>query len=132
MVLAFDVLSWILLVTGSLVLMTSASGMVRMPNFYNRLHAASVNDTFGPGLILLGLAFQATHSLEVMIKLALVLIFLVLTGPLSTHALAKAALENGTLPGLEEPDLGKQAEADGADGAGSTPAAPGPMEEIEP
>lgn len=97
MVLILDALSWILLVAGSLVLITSAFGIVRMRSFYTQLHAASINDTLGPGLILLGLAFQAPN-IEVTIKLALILVFLVLTGPLSSHALAKAALENGILP----------------------------------
>ena len=99
MALALEILSSFFLVAGSLVLVTSAAGIVRLPTFYTRLHAASVNETFGPGLLLLGLALQAWGDLEVMLKVALVLIFLVLTGPVASHALAKAALENGVMPG---------------------------------
>lgn len=98
MVLIFDLLSWVLLVAGSLTLVLSAVGIVRMPTFYTRLHVASINETLGPGLILLGLAFQAVDRPETAIKLGLVLIFLVLTGPIASHALAKAALENGIMP----------------------------------
>ncbi|MCG8460399.1 MAG: monovalent cation/H(+) antiporter subunit G [Holophagales bacterium] len=99
MALALDIVAGFFLLSGSLVLVTSAVGIVRLPNFFTRLHAASVNETFGPGLLLLGLALEAWGDIEVMVKVALVLVFLVLTGPVASHSLAKAALENGVMPG---------------------------------
>ena len=99
MALGIDILSWICLVSGAAVLVGTAIVIVRMPTFYTRLHAASVNETLGPGLILAGLALQADGNWEVIIKLVLVLFFLVLTGPVAAHALAKAALDNGVMPG---------------------------------
>ena len=99
MALIIDLLSWLFLVSGSLVLVGTVIVVLRMPTFYTRLHAASVNETLGPGLIVLGLALQAGGDWEVILKLILVLVFLVLTGPVAAHALAKAALDNGVLPG---------------------------------
>ena len=94
-----DVLSGLFLGLGSAVLVSTAWVILRMPTFFTRLHAASVNETLGPGLILLGLALHADAGFEVVVKLGLVFMFLVLTGPVAGHALAKAALDNGVLPG---------------------------------
>lgn len=99
MALILDIASWVVLCLGSLVLVAAALVIVRMPTFYTRLHAASVNETLGPGLILLGLVLQSDGNIEVILKLVLILAFLVLTGPIAGHALAKAALDNGLLPG---------------------------------
>ncbi len=99
MAVMLDVLSWICLIGGSLTLVSAAIVIWRMRTFYTRLHAASVNETLGPGLILLGLALQSIDHFDIILKLALILVFLVLTGPVASHALAKAALDNGLLPG---------------------------------
>lgn len=98
MALGIEILSWLCLGTGSLVLVGTAAVIVRMRSLFMRAHVASVNETLGPALILLGLALQADGNWEVIVKLALILFFLVLTGPVSSHALAKAALDNGILP----------------------------------
>ncbi len=98
MALMLDVLSWICLIAGSVILVAAAIVILRMRSFYTRIHGASVNETLGPGLILLGLVLQSLDQFEIVLKLVLVLVFLVLTGPISGHALAKAALDNGLLP----------------------------------
>ena len=97
-----DVLSWLLIGGGSLVVMLAAFLIVRMPTFFTRLHAASVNETLGPALILLGLALQTgryAHGFEVLLKLLLILGFLLLTSPVASHALARAAISGDVLPG---------------------------------
>lgn len=97
-----DALSWLLLGSGSLVVVLAGFLVVKMPTFYTRLHAASVNETLGPALILLGLALQAgnyANGFEVILKLLLILLFLLLTSPVASHALAKAAITNMVLPG---------------------------------
>jgi multicomponent Na+:H+ antiporter subunit G len=68
--------------------------MLRMPDFYTRGHAAGITDTLGAGLILLGLMFQAGVSL-ISAKLVMVLFFLYVTSPTSTHALFKSAYAGG-------------------------------------
>ncbi|MEM8934062.1 MAG: monovalent cation/H(+) antiporter subunit G, partial [Acidobacteriota bacterium] len=96
--LILDVASWLLLGSGAVVLVLGAVAILRMPNFFTRIHAASVNETLGPGLILLGLALQSLDRPDVLVKLVLVLVFLVLTGPVASHALGKAAIEHGIRP----------------------------------
>jgi multicomponent Na+:H+ antiporter subunit G len=91
---AVDVASWICLVVGSIFCLIGGIGILRMPDFYTRGHAAGITDTLGAGLILLGLMFQAGVSL-IAVKLAMVLFFLYVTSPTSTHALFKSAYAGG-------------------------------------
>jgi multicomponent Na+:H+ antiporter subunit G len=72
-----------------------------MPDFYTRTHAASVTDTLGAGLILLGLMLQAGLTL-ITVKLVMVGLLLFFTGPVAVHALAKAAMKRGLLPLLAD------------------------------
>ena len=95
--LALDLASWAFLLAGSLFCITGGIGMLRLPDFYTRCHAAGITDTLGAGLILVGLGFQGGLS-QVTVKLALILVFLCLTSPTSTHALVKAAYSRGILP----------------------------------
>ena len=71
-----------------------------MPDFYTRSHAASVTDTLGATLILLGLGLHAGLSL-ISVKLVFVLFLLYVTSPTATHALVKAAYSRG----LDAPDV---------------------------
>lgn len=96
---ALDILSWILLLGGCAFMMIGGLGVLRFPDIYTRLHAASLTDTAGAGLILLGLMLQGGWSL-VTVKLALILAFLFFTSPTSTHALARTALASGHEPKL--------------------------------
>ena len=92
-----DVISWILLLSGSAFLFVGGLGALRMPSFYTRMHAASLTDTAGTILILTGVMLQAGLSLA-LIKLLAILIFLLLTGPTASYALANAALLSGMKP----------------------------------
>ena len=98
---ALDLLSWACLLAGSFFALVSSLAVVRLPDYYSRVHGAGITDTMGAGLILLGLAFQAGLSL-VTAKLAFVLVFIVLTGPTASHALAKAAYHLGLEPVVAE------------------------------
>jgi len=105
-----DILSWILLLSGSCFAVVGALGVIRMPDLFTRLHAAGVTDTMGAGLILAGLMFQGGVSL-VTAKLILILGFLWFSSPVSTYALARAALASGQEPfwseDLEIPDTAR-------------------------
>lgn len=92
-----DLLSWVLIVGGSLFAMIGGVGVLRLPDFFTRLHGASITDTAGTSLIVLGLMLQAGFTL-VTVKLVLILAFLFFTGPAATHALARAALISGVKP----------------------------------
>jgi multicomponent Na+:H+ antiporter subunit G len=101
-----DIASWVLLVSGGLFVFIGGIGALRMPNFYTRIHAASLTDSMGSILILVGIMLQAGLSLAT-IKLLAILGFLLLTGPTATYALANAALLSGMKPdakGIEDPE----------------------------
>ncbi len=91
-----DILSWPCLVAGGFFSVVGALGLVRMPNFYTRMHAASVIETLGAGLILFGLVLQAGLTL-ITAKLLIIGLLIFFTSPTATHALAKAALTRGLM-----------------------------------
>ena len=95
--LIVEVLSWISILGGLFFMIVGTSGGVRMPDVYTRLHAAGMTDTMGAGLLLLGMCFQAGLTL-VLVRLVLIYAFLLFTSPISTHALASAALSGGLEP----------------------------------
>lgn len=92
-----DILSWVCIVAGGVFCVIGAFGLVRMPDFYTRVHAASVTDTVGAGLMLLGMALQAGVSF-VAVKLVMIGLLLLFANPTATHALVKAALARGLQP----------------------------------
>jgi multicomponent Na+:H+ antiporter subunit G len=99
MSLLVDLASWACLVAGGLFCIVGAVGMLRMPDFYTRMHAASVIETLGGGLILLGLMLQAGFSL-IAVKLLIVALLIFFASPTATHALARAAVARGLQPRL--------------------------------
>jgi len=103
MTLALHVLSWACLVAGGLFCIVGAVGLLRMPDFYTRMHAASVIETLGAGLILLGLILQAGLTL-VAVKLLMLALLIFFASPASTHALARAGMVRGLQPLLAEED----------------------------
>lgn len=92
-----DVVSWILLLAGSFFVFTGAVGLIRLPEFFTRMHGAGVTDTLGAGLMLAGMLIQS-GSWIVAAKILLIFLFMIITGPTATHALAKAALHGGLEP----------------------------------
>ena len=91
MELILDLLSWVLLSAGGVFVLIGGIGALRMPNLYTRMHAASVTDTMGAGLVLIGVMLQAGLTLAT-IKLGAILLFLLITSPTASYALASAAL----------------------------------------
>ena len=92
-----DIFSWLFISVGAFFIVAGAIGVLRFPDFFTRLHAVSVCDTIGAGLILTGLMFQGGFSL-VTVKLLLIFYFMIFTGPTATHVLAKAALQGRLEP----------------------------------
>lgn len=95
------ILSSICLIAGAFFALVGGIGLVRMPDFYTRMHAASVTDTLGAGLILIGLMLLAGLTL-VSVKLAMIGLLTLIANPTATHALARAALLSGLAPKLGE------------------------------
>ncbi|NNF77186.1 MAG: monovalent cation/H(+) antiporter subunit G [Rhizobiales bacterium] len=105
--MVLDILSWICLVTGGLVGVVGAIGIHRFPDFFSRQHATGTTDTLCALLILLGLGLQAGLTLAAF-KVALIFLFLFITSPAATHALASAAVHSGLDPKRGRTDSGDQ------------------------
>lgn len=97
MSLFVDGLVWICLLAGGFFVLVGGVGLLRMPDVFSRSHAAGVTDTLGAALVLLGLMIESGFSLN-LAKLVLILFFLLFTSPVSSHALAHAALTAGVKP----------------------------------
>ena len=79
---------------GLLFLVISAVGMLRLPDFYSRLHVSGNSETFGLMLSLLGLAIYEGFTLTA-VKLIMIFIFVFIGNPIGTHILSKAAYKTG-------------------------------------
>ena len=94
---ALQYLSGLLMLIGALFGLLAAVGILRLPDLYTRMHAASKAGTMGSGLMLLAIAFVAFDG-AVILRALVGLTFLLLTGPVSAHLLAKAAFFAGYKP----------------------------------
>jgi multicomponent Na+:H+ antiporter subunit G len=101
-----NLVSWVLILAGSFFTVVGAIGLLRMPDVYTRMHAASVTDTLGAGFLLAGLMVQAGVGL-VTLKLLFILTLFFFLGPVATHAVARAALHAGISPHLAEDRTGR-------------------------
>ena len=93
--------SWPLAFAGIVFVVAGAVGMLRLPDLYTRLHAASVTDTGATLLIGIALFTQALlvfGSVMAAIKLLLIIVFTLFAAPTASHALAKTALLSGQVP----------------------------------
>lgn len=92
-----DILGWAFIVSGSVFMLIGAVGALRFPDFWTRLHAVSVTDTGGVLLLTAGMVMQSPDWL-VAFKLVFIGVFLFITGPTASHAVANAALVSGLMP----------------------------------
>ncbi len=92
-----NLVSSVFILVGSLSIIVGLLGVYRMPDFFTRLHAASIIDTLGAMLILFGLIMHHGMSI-VSVKLFLILVFILITTPTAAHALAKSALHGNLKP----------------------------------
>jgi len=96
---AIDMVSRALMLAGGFCVFVGGVGVLRLPDLYTRMHAASITDTAGPLLVLAGLALQAGWSLA-LVKLAVILLFLFITSPTAAYALGNAAMVSGYRPAI--------------------------------
>lgn len=78
----------IVTLAGSIFLLLGALGVLRMPDTYNRMQAGTKATTLGSILFLAGIAVSQTAWWP---KIAILILFIVFTNPVSSHALARAA-----------------------------------------
>lgn len=99
MSMILDGVSWIMLLIGSVFILAGGIGALRLPDLYTRMHAASLTDSMATILILGGLMLQSGLTLAT-VKIFAILVFLMLTGPTASYALANAAFLSGLKPEL--------------------------------
>ena len=90
-----------LMTAGFAFSLIAAVGVLRLPDFYTRLHAQGKCDSLGVTLFLAGIAVHEGLTLTA-VKTGAVLVFVFITSPTATHALARAALHSGLEPDVEE------------------------------
>lgn len=99
-----DLVSAVMLAGGSFFLIVGAIGLIRMPDVFTRMHAVSVSETMGVGLILGGLMVQGGFTL-ITFKLVCLFLLLFFTSPVASHAIARAAMADGVKPILGGPEI---------------------------
>jgi len=102
-----DVIVTLLLAAGIFFMFTGVIGLLRLPDFYTRLHATGKCDTLGEVLIIAGLLLYhlfvyspgAELSVKLVpVKLIFLIMFIFLANPTATHAIMKAAYKTGLKP----------------------------------
>lgn len=89
----------LLLIIGGLFILVGALGMVKLPDFYTRLHAPTKATTLGIGCILIAsMVLHAIKSEGFTIHELVISLFLFITAPVSAYMVAKAALQRRTPP----------------------------------
>lgn len=89
-----DIIVALLLVIGGVFAAIGSLGLVRMPDVIIRMHASTKIGTLAPILILAGLAvFFADFGVTV--RVVLIILFLLLTAPIASHMIGRAAVNTG-------------------------------------
>lgn len=102
-----DIVSSILLIAGVFFGLSGAIGLFKFPDFFTRVHAASVTDSIAAMFIIGGLLLQTSFDLNTA-KLLFILLFLLITSPTASHALAKSARHGGLLTMAEADKKSKE------------------------
>ncbi len=83
-----EIIASIIILIGSLFLLLASIGLIRMPDIYNRMQAGTKATTLGSILIFIGFILYQPDNWT---KYILLILFIFLTNPLASHALARAA-----------------------------------------
>lgn len=107
------VLEWVsgfFLLAGGFLAVSGGVGLLRMPDFFSRIHAAGMTETLAAPFLLLGLMLQMEWSLD-LVKVLMIMIFILATNPTATNSMAKAALHGGLRPLEKISEAEEQGEA---------------------
>lgn len=96
-----------LLISGLIFFTGGGIGILRLPDFYSRLHPAGKLDTLGSLLIMLAAAlFNLQHfnwaTLLTSLKIMLIVVFIFLSSPTATHSIVDAGVRAGLEPWTKE------------------------------
>ena len=87
-------LSALFVLSGAIITFIAAVGLLRLPDFFMRMHAATKAGVVGPSLLLIGVGFYAP-TWTTWIKIALSILFLSMTTPIAAHLLGRAGFLGG-------------------------------------
>ena len=90
---ALELLLAALIVFGALLVLIGSIGLVKLPDFYTRLHAPTKATTLGMGsLLIASLIYTSYETGALHVQQLLITLFLFITAPIAAHMLAKTAL----------------------------------------
>ncbi len=87
----------VLLGLGLFFMAVTAIGLVRLPDFFSRVHSVSKSETLGIALVLLGLIAHEGLD-QISLKLGLIALFVFITNPVAAHVLTRSAVRSGLMP----------------------------------
>lgn len=90
-----EILTTLLLISGGMMCFAAGLGLVRMPDVYIRMHAATKAGTLGIGFIALAIML-VVPELDVVVKAGLVAVFMITTAPIGSHLIGRAAFRTGS------------------------------------
>lgn len=113
-----ELLAFVLMGLGLVFLIGSAIGMLRLPDFYSRVHASGNSETLGTALVFLGLAVYNGFT-DTSAKIIIIFLFVFIGNPIGSHILTKTAYKTGhvvwTKPHQEDAEM-QEAEAAAREG----------------
>ncbi len=92
-----SIVGTVLMSAGIALMAITAIGLVRLPDFFSRVHAVSKSETLGIALVLLGLILHDGATL-VSLKLVFIVVFVAIANPVAAHVLTRAAVRTGLMP----------------------------------
>lgn len=100
-----EIISALFMIGGAVFFLASAIGMLRLPDFYTRIHASGNSETLGCMLSFIGLVVYEGLTLT-SLKMVMIFIIVFLANPIGSHILSKAAYKSGhkiwTLKNIKE------------------------------
>ena len=102
-----NVLAALFILLGLFFFTGGAVGIIRMPDFYSRLHPAGKLDTMGLLMTMLGMALYSAHGFHLAdvltgLKIILIVVFVFITSPTATHAIVDAGVRAGLEPWTQD------------------------------
>lgn len=97
------IVSGILIFAGCFFMIAASIGVLRLPDFYTRIHAGSKADSLGQTLVILGLIVFEGFNL-VSIKMLLIIVFIYIANPTAAHSIVKTAWVSGLKPWSKKND----------------------------
>ncbi len=102
------IISILFVVIGIFFMFVGSVGIIRLPDFYSRTHGISKSDTLGIIFVIVGLVIYEGFT-QSSLKLLLIVLFIALSNPVGTHALARAALKSGLNPFFSDDEIKEEA-----------------------